>query len=425
MYDDSFIQELILHEFAVQAADLLSIRKLGIIQSAKGSMLIIPRENQLSRLYVQLREVGQGSDAKEDLKMTPEKILTAARRILAPYSMRYTYCDWWTVYQVGQRVSNHYTDCERIFLAGDAVHTHTPKAGQGMNISMQDAFNLGWKLGGVVKGQYPRSILKTYEVERRAIAQYLIAFDHKLSQIYASQPDKDELQKLYTEQGDFISGVGIRYKPGLLVAQSEQSEKNLHITNGVGSEIVAKEHLAANVSLGKRLPSYEVICQASARLWQTQTLLKSDGRWRLIIFAGDISDKAQMNRLNILGDKLATPGSGILNKYALNDSSPTAECPIQILLLHSADRDHLELSDFHSTFFPFDEDYGHNYDIIYADAPAHKDKAAGDAHKFYGVDPTRGCVVVTRPDQYVGYIGAMEDLEDLGRYFDGVLVKQV
>lgn len=56
--------------------------------------------------------------------------LDAARDILAPYTMDYKYCDWHTVYRVGQRVCNHTAYLERVFLAGDSIHTHSPKGGQ-------------------------------------------------------------------------------------------------------------------------------------------------------------------------------------------------------------------------------------------------------------------------------------------------------
>jgi flavin-dependent dehydrogenase len=66
-------------------------------------------------------------------------ILESAQRTMAPYKLTYEYCDWRTAYQIGQRVVSNFSKNERIFLAGDAVHTHSPKAGQGMNVSMQDS----------------------------------------------------------------------------------------------------------------------------------------------------------------------------------------------------------------------------------------------------------------------------------------------
>lgn len=79
----------------------------------------------------------------------------------------------------------------RVFLAGDAVHTHSPKAGQGMNISMQDCYNLGWKLGLVIKGVAQPSILNTYQSERRRVAQDLIAFDQRFAKLFSGRPAKD------------------------------------------------------------------------------------------------------------------------------------------------------------------------------------------------------------------------------------------
>ena len=68
-----------------------------------------------------------------------------------------------------------------MFIAGDACHTHSPKAGQGMNLSMGDTFNLSWKLISVLLGYSDESLLSTYSAERRATAQALIDFDHQWS----------------------------------------------------------------------------------------------------------------------------------------------------------------------------------------------------------------------------------------------------
>jgi FAD binding domain/Phenol hydroxylase, C-terminal dimerisation domain len=69
----------------------------------------------------------------------------------------------------------------RVFIAGDACHTHTAKAGQGMNVSMQDTFNLGWKLAAVLHGRSPAALLDTYSEERKRIAQDLIDTDTRWS----------------------------------------------------------------------------------------------------------------------------------------------------------------------------------------------------------------------------------------------------
>ena len=135
------------------------IRMRCAIHSAEsGSVMIIPRENKLVRFYIQLNEVNSAGQQFDRSKITPEIILKAAQKIMSPYDLAYEYCDWWTAYQIGQRVGDSFSCNDRVFLAGDAVHTHSPKAGQGMNVSMQDTYNLGWKIGLVVNGTSFRSL---------------------------------------------------------------------------------------------------------------------------------------------------------------------------------------------------------------------------------------------------------------------------
>lgn len=101
--------------------------------------MVIPRENKLVRLYIQMTTTEKDGNPLDRKTITPERILQSAQRTMAPYKLNYEYCDWWTAYQIGQRVGSNFSKNERIFLAGDAVHTHSPKAGQGMNVSMQDS----------------------------------------------------------------------------------------------------------------------------------------------------------------------------------------------------------------------------------------------------------------------------------------------
>ncbi|MBV8506751.1 MAG: FAD-dependent monooxygenase [Alphaproteobacteria bacterium] len=79
-----------------------------------------------------------------DLHLSPERLVAAARRILHPYSLDVKEIAWWSVYEIGQRLCDRFDDVAddaaagvhpRVFIAGDACHTHSPKAGQGMNVS--------------------------------------------------------------------------------------------------------------------------------------------------------------------------------------------------------------------------------------------------------------------------------------------------
>ena len=106
-------------------------------------------------------------------------LIEVARAIFAPYTLDVKQVAWWSVYEIGQRLCDQFDDSStpgddmvrnpRIFIAGDACHTHSPKAGQGMNVGMQDGFNLAWKLGAVIRGQAQPDLLCTYQSERHAV----------------------------------------------------------------------------------------------------------------------------------------------------------------------------------------------------------------------------------------------------------------
>jgi phenol 2-monooxygenase len=149
------------------------------------------------RLYVDLGDVDPNDRGAVRAKYTAEKVIEIARRVLRPYTLDVQNIVWFSVYEVGQRVTDRFDDVPstqagsrepRVFIAGDACHTHSAKAGQGMNVSMQDAFNLGWKLAAVLEGRAKPELLRTYSIERHAIAQQLIEFDREWSKIMASHP---------------------------------------------------------------------------------------------------------------------------------------------------------------------------------------------------------------------------------------------
>ncbi len=117
----------------------------------EGSVLIIPREGgYLVRIYVELDKL-QEDERVASRNITIDFVIAKAQRILHPYGLEVKEVAWWSVYEIGQRLCDKFDDVPeeevearspRVFIAGDACHTHSPKAGQGMNVSMQDSFNL-------------------------------------------------------------------------------------------------------------------------------------------------------------------------------------------------------------------------------------------------------------------------------------------
>lgn len=352
----------------------------------------------MTRLYVQLPD--SFSDVSIADPGTGKKIISVARRSLHPYMLEYAYCDWWTVYRVGQRVADHFAHKERIFLGGDAVHTHTPKCGQGMNVSMQDAYNLGWKLAGVIHGQLDRSVLKTYEAERRPVAQDLINLDTDMARLLASKTMSDplEVRRVYGKMANYGSGANICYSPNILI-----------MSPGEG-----KQHLAVELKLGMRFPSHLALNHSSSVPMESQVLLKSDGRWRVLVFGGDVAKSTQLQRVNRLGEQL----SGFTRE--LCSARPGNRPFADIILVYYGHVETMETDMFHPTYSRVDgSENRFDDERIYADPPA--SSSQGSAHEHYGIGIEEGCIVAVRPDHCVAWIGDLEDSEALSNYFRGFM----
>jgi 2-polyprenyl-6-methoxyphenol hydroxylase-like FAD-dependent oxidoreductase len=89
-------------------------------------------------------------------------------------SVSFKECIWFSTYRIHHRRAERFRD-RRCFLLGDAAHVHSPMGGQGMNTGLQDAYNLAWKLAIVMKGRAEAALLDTYERERMAVAERLLA----------------------------------------------------------------------------------------------------------------------------------------------------------------------------------------------------------------------------------------------------------
>ncbi|MFY8104271.1 MAG: FAD-dependent monooxygenase, partial [Ramlibacter sp.] len=220
--------------------DFPDIRYKSAVQSPHGNLLVIPREGgYLVRLYVEMDKLGE--DERVSARgITVEKLIAAAQRILHPYRLDVKEVPWWSVYEIGQRICDKYDDVPaadtpirlpRVFIAGDACHTHSPKAGQGVNFSMQDTFNLGWKLAAVLRGQAMPQLLHTYSEERQVAGKALIDFDREWAKMFSDKPkqgndagaqgvDPKEFQKYFEQHGRFTAGVGTHYPPSMITGQA-------------------------------------------------------------------------------------------------------------------------------------------------------------------------------------------------------------
>ncbi|KAF2095847.1 phenol 2-monooxygenase [Rhizodiscina lignyota] len=413
----------------IPITDFPDVRTSCAIHSTNtGSLMTIPREGRLVRFYVQLGETGSSGDELDTEKITPRTIADKASEILSPYKLDYDFCDWWSVYTIGQRFASQFDLNERIFLAGDAVHTHSPTMGAGMNVSVQDTYNLVWKIGQVVKGIAQPRVLSTYNAEREAVAEKLMDMDHKMSEFYAAGPGKDarNYNKFRGQFQRFLSGVSVEYGPNILVPDThERNPSTPESQNGsdkaARAQLFSKQSVSRKIIVGQRLPSHLVINQAEASIVHVHSILRSDGRWRLLVLAGDISKPAQMSRLESLCEYLANPSSFV---YAYTPNNAKNDAVIEILMIHAAPREKVELLDLPEILHPFDPKLGYDYWKCFSNNDQGVEGEFSDAYEEWGVNKDKGCIAVLRPDQHVSYLGDLEDIKDMEHYFSQVLQPQ-
>lgn len=390
--------------------DFPDVRFKSLIQSANdGSIIIIPREGgYLFRLYIELDKLDAG-ERVSDRNITPEDLIAAAQRVFRPYSLDVKEVPWWSVYEIGQRLCDKFDDVPdedvarrlpRVFIAGDACHTHSPKAGQGMNVSMQDGFNLGWKLASVLrKGSAPH-LLHTYSAERQAIARELIDFDREWAALLASSKgfDPAETQNYFVRHGRYTAGTAAHYSPSILTGEATH------------------QHLAEGLKIGMRFHSAPVIRLADAKPVHLGHVVKADGRWRIFVFA-DAQDPAAPNSgLRTLCDFLAGAQDSPVRKYTRDDED--IDSVIDLRAVFQQDHHALAVEAMPSLLLPRKGRYGlRDYEKMFcADL-----KSGNDIFAMRGIDRQSGCMVVVRPDQYVAQVLPLDAYRALATFFDGFM----
>ena len=250
---------------------------VGIQSSSHGSVLWACLDHGRTRVGFALPpELWEEKGAK----ISQEEVIIEAQKALQPFTLDFETVDWWTVYSIGQRLAADYRK-DRVFIAGDAAHTHSSGAAQGLNTGIHDAINLSWKLAGYVKGWYAAAVLDTYQSERRPVAEQIIQQDKTIATLIGGEiPDElrtDEeddpnqlLTETYKKNQALNSGLGIHYSPNLLIAEST-------VLHGL------------KVSLGARAPDILVQRPGVHIPVRLFSAIKFLGKFTIITFCGDPS----------------------------------------------------------------------------------------------------------------------------------------
>jgi phenol 2-monooxygenase len=401
--------------------DFPDIRIKAASHSAQeGSLLIIPREGgYLVRMYIELDKLAENERVSQR-NITVDRLVAAARRILHPYSLEVKEIAWWSVYEIGQRLCDRFDDVPtleapnripRVFIAGDACHTHSPKAGQGMNVSMQDGFNLGWKLASVLLGRCSPRILQSYSNERQTIAKELIDFDRKFAKMFSAAPkatadsdsdgvDPTEFQNYFVTQGRFTAGTATHYQ------------------NAMFSAVPIYQELAKGFVIGTRFHSAPVIRLADAKPMQLGHTIKADGRWRIFAFAGQADFGPASSRLGALCTFLAESEQSPARRYTPPGADMDSVIDVRAVFQqsHSA----LALEAMPPFLLPRKGRYGLiDYEKLFcADL-----KGRQDIFDMRSIERLSGCIVVVRPDQYVAHVLPLDRHLELAAFFDAFMTK--
>ena len=211
--------------------------------------------------------------------------------------LRFYEPEWLSYFGINERVASR-NRVNRVFLLGDAAHIHSPAGGQGMNTGIQDAFNLGWKLGLLSQGMGdPEMIAESYFQERHPVAKTLVEETTKLLHAGITNSPLARIAK------DFFAAVLLRTPTLQRMLSGKLSEMNIHY---VQSDLIEHDSLSADdrkYQAGWRTYDAEVICDETKEpvsLWNYflhshHTLLIFSGKH----FSEDTSDLL----LNLLANK--------------------------------------------------------------------------------------------------------------------------
>ncbi|RYO86519.1 hypothetical protein DL766_003036 [Monosporascus sp. MC13-8B] len=315
-----------------------------------------------------------------------------------------------------------------------------PKAGQGMNTAFLDAQNLAWKIHAVEAGFADRTLLTTYEPERRAVAESLLDFDNRYAKLFSQRPpaarevqaasnhttgsatEENEFIKTFKESCEFTSGYGVAYGPNFL---------NWSPSHPAQSPLVLTYPEDTRLQPGHLMINADVTRVVDANFVHLDQQIPLNGSFRIYVFAGRPSPTTQ----KALGDLASHAGKGrsFLTSYLRPDLG---------------DVGHRETLNPHSLFFTLctvfaapraSIEIGRDVppllaryrDLVFADDRFDRrvPDAKAAAHAKMGLDPERGGVVVVRPDGYVGIVVRLVEgsgtVDVLNEYFSSFCTRKL
>ena len=383
----------------------------------EGILMVLPREGgHLVRLYVELDRLGEHERAA-DRGMGAQDIIAKAQRIFRPFELDVKEVVWWSIYEIGHRLTDKFDDvpadqvatrAPRVMLAGDACHTHSPKAGQGMNVSMGDTFNLGWKLISVLTGRADASLLHSYSGERRAAAKGLVEFDHKWARVVGARAEQDladsatdglpRVAREFVNNLPFTCGLTIQYERSALTGAPTHQQ------------------LATGFDIGKRFHSAPVVRLADAKPMHLGHCIEADARFHLFVFAPAGDAGGAGGAVATLCEWLEHDPASPMRRHTA--AGEDVDAVIDTRAVFQQGFRELDYGAMPALLRPHVGRHGLcDYEKVFC-ADLKRDE---DIFAMRGIDRAAGCVVVVRPDQYVGHVLPLQARDALAAYFAAIL----
>jgi phenol 2-monooxygenase len=278
-----------------------------------------------------------------------------------------------------------------------------------MNVSMADAWNLGWKLAAVLRGGARPELLHTYSEERQAVAEQLIDFDREFSRRFTARStgsgdadgervDPEEFQRYFTAQGRFTAGVATRYTPSLITGEATYQQ------------------LAEGFAVGTRFHSAPVIRLADAKRVHLGHVARADGAWRLYIFADGLDPVDAGSHARRLCEFLDS-GASPLHRFTPARAEP--DSVIDVRAIFQQGHRQLTVDAMPSVLLPRKGRFALiDYEKMFCPDPG-----GDDIFDLRQVNRETGCMIVVRPDQYVSHVLPLDGHEALTDFFADILIE--
>lgn len=314
-----------------------------------------------------------------------------------------------------------------------------PKAGQGMNTAFLDALNLAWKIHHVEAGFADRSLLHSYESERKLIAENLLNFDAKYAALFSQRPpaakdvaaateqasnetgegEENQFIKTFKESCEFTSGYGVAYNPNSL---------NWSPSHPAQSPVINPE--GNKLRTGRILINSNVTRVVDANVVHLEQEIPVNGSFRIYLFAGNpaltsqaVNDFAQnMSKRGTFFTTYLRPDIDTISHHERHN--PHSHF-FTICTIFSSKRSSIEISRDVPKLLARYRDHVYADDIWDQRVP----DAKAAAHAKMGLDQEKGGVVVVRPDGYVGIVTSLVrgsgTIDALNEYFSSFCSKRL